>query len=70
MTSLEFDNKRAKDGAKALQILSGLQTTYPHMRVGQIMQNALKAADCKIDLFFVENDVLCEALISFEKLWF
>jgi hypothetical protein len=70
MTTQEFDDKRAKDGTRALQVLSRLQSTYPHMRVGQIIQNALNAAGCKTDLFSIENDILCEALLSFEKLWF
>jgi hypothetical protein len=58
----KLDYERAKYGIKALEILSRIQLAYPYLRIGQIIETAVKGG-----LWSIGNDVFYKKLLRFES---
>jgi hypothetical protein len=62
MTPQEFDQNRTKYAQKVLGALTHIVHKYPHLRIGQIIRNAIENKD----LFYLENDKMFDMLYDFE----
>lgn len=54
-----------KQAWKALETLSRIRTRYPHLRLGQILANAIN--NPQRDIFYVTDGELAKLLIDYEK---
>ena len=58
-------SKRSAD--KAIQALQRALKAHPAQRVGQVIENALLAADITEDTFYLPDERLAEALDAYVK---
>jgi hypothetical protein len=66
VTPEEFNEKRKRDGERAIKLLGEIQQKAPEMRVCQIIAVALPFPHVT-DRFYIENERLADALEKYLK---